>query len=172
MNHPALIARLAAFADELPTIVAHISDADARFKPPSNAWSILEIACHLGDEEVEDFRARLRSTLDDPRQPWPEIDPTGAAVSRRYNEKNLAAEVARFVNERRASVEWLRGLREPNWENAYPHPKWGPISAGMLLTAWAAHDLLHLRQIAKRRFELVARDGAPFATSYAGEWGP
>jgi DinB superfamily len=172
MNPAALITRLESFADELPVVVARISDADACVRPPSGAWSILEIVCHLGDEEVEDFRARLRLTLEDPTKEWPAIDPEGVAIARRYNEKNLAVEVQRFVNERLASIMWLRSLKDPNWESAYVHPKWGAISAGMLMTAWAAHDMLHLRQIAKRRYELACRDGAPFDAGYAGAWGP
>lgn len=172
MNHATLITSMSSFADELPAVVRHVTESDAKFKPPSGAWSILEIVCHLVDEEVEDFRTRLRLTLDNPATPWPEIDPPGAAIARRYNERNLHAEVQRFVNERHESVAWLRSLSQPKWANAYVHPKWGPISAGMLMTSWAAHDLLHLRQIAKRRFELAAREGAPYTTSYAGDWGP
>lgn len=172
MNFPSLLTALESFASILPAAVAGISDADARVKPPTGAWSILEIVCHLVDEEVDDFRARLKLTLEDPTMPWPAIDPEGVAVARRYNERNLNDQVHTFVNERRASITWLRTLLAPSWENAYPHPRWGPISAGMLATAWAAHDMLHLRQIAKRRYELACRDGTPFTADYAGAWGP
>lgn len=173
MNFPALIARLESFADELPVVVAGISDADARLKPASGAWSILEIVCHLVDEEVDDFRTRLRLTLEDhPSKPWPPLDPEGVAVTRRYNEQDFAERVGTFVRERRSSIAWLRTISQPNWENAYHHPKWGPISAGMLMTGWAVHDMLHLRQIAKRRYELALRDGQPYPADYAGAWGP
>ena len=39
-----------------------------------------------------------------------------------------------------------------------------------LLTSWAAHDALHLRQIAKRLFQLAERDGGEYNSRYAGEW--
>jgi hypothetical protein len=172
MNPDALIHSLESFAEVLPAAVAGVSDADARVKPASGAWSILEIVCHLLDEEVEDFRPRLRLTLERPHAEWPPIDPEGAARARRYNEQNLAERVHRWVNERRASIVWLRALTTPDWAREHLHPKLGPIPAGMLLAGWAAHDMLHLRQIAKRRFELVARDGAPYSTVYAGDWGP
>jgi hypothetical protein len=173
MNADALIRSLESFGAALPAAVAGVSDADARVKPPSGAWSILEIVCHLVDEEVEDFRARLRLTLDNPAAPggWPPLDPEGVAVARRYNEQNLAERLDTFVRERRASVAWLRSLRAPNWENAYQHLKLGKISAGMLMTSWAAHDMLHLRQIAKRRYELAILDGSPYDAGYAGAWG-
>jgi hypothetical protein len=57
-----------------------------------------------------------------------------------------------------------------DWSVAYQHPKVGPIRAGDLLTGWAAHDALHLRQISKRLFQLAERDGAGFTSRYAGEW--
>ena len=40
------------------------------FKPDNESWSILEILCHLIDEEREDFKTRIRNTLDTPlKQP-------------------------------------------------------------------------------------------------------
>lgn len=171
MNPIPLITRLERFSRVLPPLVENLPDEDARFKPPSGAWSILEIVCHLGDEEVEDFRARLRMTLETPGKEWPKIDPEGAARVRKYNEQDLAKALDRFVRERSASIEWLRSLRNPDWNLAYVHPKFGPQTAGMLLASWPAHDALHLRQIAKRLYELAARDGAPHTVGYAGEWG-
>lgn len=171
MNATRLIDRLDAFRTALPALVAKVRDDDARWKPPSGAWSILEIVCHLVDEEVEDFRTRLRLTLDDPQAPWPSIDPEAAALTRRYLDRELQPQVSKWVDERAASVAWLRSLREPVWDRAYQHPRWGPISAGMLLGAWAAHDMLHLRQIAKRQHELAGRDASPYPTGYAGPWG-
>jgi hypothetical protein len=40
----------------------------------------------------------------------------------------------------------------------------------MLLASWAAHDALHLRQIARRLHGLAARDAGPYGVAYAGEW--
>lgn len=172
MNFEALIVRLEAFGSTLPAVVAGVTDEDARWRPASGAWSILEIVSHLVDEEVEDFRQRLKLTLEDPGRPWPGLDPEGAARDRRYNDRVLDEVVRKFTTERRSSITWLRSLREPDWDSAYIHPKFGPISAGMLMAAWPAHDALHLRQMAKRQHEMAARDGAPYDTRYAGEWGP
>jgi hypothetical protein len=148
-----------------------IPPEQARWKPPSGARSILEVVRHLGDEEVEDFRARLFSTLRDPKTPWPLTDPEGWARERRYNEKDLGAATARLVDERRRTIEMLRALKDPDWSAAYIHPRHGPVYAGELLASWPAHDALHLRQIAKRMWEMADRDGAPYITKYAGEWG-
>jgi hypothetical protein len=33
-----------------------------------------------------------------------------------------------------------------------------------------AHDYLHLRQIAKRMYQMAGRDAGEYSTRYAGEW--
>ena len=169
MNSQPLIDSLERFANILPAIVNGISLDDACWKPADGAWSILEIVTHMADEEVEDFPARLRSTLTDPKQQWKPIDPEGWAVKRHYNDGDLNEQVQRFASSRRESIKWLCGLSEPNWSNTYAHPK-GKISAGDLLASWAAHDALHLRQIAKRMYQMTNRDGGEFTSAYAGSW--
>jgi hypothetical protein len=165
-----LINRLENFGRSLPTVVAGLADGDSRWKPTDGSWSILEVVRHLLDEEVDDFRARLRCTIERPGEPWPVIDPEGWAVARKYNEGSLADAAPKFSTEREISVDWLRGLPAATWEIAYQHPQFGPIRAGDLLAAWGAHDALHLRQIAKRLYQLAQRDAGEFTTIYAGEW--
>jgi hypothetical protein len=154
-------------------LVGHLPSEHARFKPPTNAWSILEIINHLADEDADDFRARLKSTLDDPTRPWPLTDPEGWAVTRNYQDRDLAESLDRFERERAESIRWLRSLDNPDWTKAYIHPRHGPVYAGELMVSWPAHDALHIRQIAKRLFELAAREGEPgkFGVGYAGAWG-
>lgn len=172
-----LLLRLERAPAVIAAMTAMVSPDDARLKPVSGAWSILEIVCHLVDEETDDFRARLELTQRDPAAPWPGIDPEGWAARREYQKQDLGAKVRAFAEERARSVAWLRSLRDPDWQVAHNHPRFGPIRAGDLLCAWPAHDALHIRQIAKRLYELAARDGAaispakPFVTRYAGEWG-
>lgn len=169
MDASRLIERLGAFASGLPALVAAVSEEQGRWRPPSGAWSILEIVCHLVDEEVRDFRTRVEMTLRDPASAWPAIHPSDWAINERYNERVLSESVRRFVEERRASIAWLRSLKDPDWGRAYMHPKAGRLSAGMLLGSWAAHDALHIRQIAKRLYELAGRDCGE-SVGYAGDW--
>ena len=170
MNFSRLVDSLERFQGVLPALLEGLDDESLRWKPPSGNWSILEIVCHLRDEEVEDFRTRVKLTLQDPTQAWPAIDPEGVAISRQYQNENLPSALARFLSERSDSVQWLRGLPATDWQQAYDHPKFGPIQAGEVLAAWVAHDHLHTRQIAKRLFEMSARDATPFSVRYAGEW--
>jgi hypothetical protein len=172
MDAEKLVNSLERFGAILPAVVRGVSDEDARWKPADGAWSILEVVRHLVDEEIEDFRTRVRMTLEDPDEEWPKIHPSQWAIDRKYNEGNLADAAAKFAAERAASIQWLRGLgRDADWSKAHPHPTLPPLSAGDLLTSWAAHDALHLRQIAKRMHQIARRDGGEFSAQYAGEWG-
>ena len=170
MNLKRLIDSLERFAEILPAVVRGVTTEDARWKPADGAWSILEIVTHLADEEVEDFRTRVERTLRDPAEPWPPIDPEAWAVDRRYNEGDLAGALKRFVSERRRSVNWLRGITNPDWSKARKHPQLGPLRAGDIFAAWVAHDALHLRQIAKRMHQMTQRDAGVYTVHYAGRW--
>lgn len=165
-----MIASLKSFGETLPQLVSNVSAENAKWKPPSQNWSILEIVCHLVDEEVEDFRRRVQMTLEDPSQEWASINPEIWAVERKYNEQNLQEKVQAFVAERTKSIDWLEGLSGADWNKAYQHKHFGPMRAGDLLVAWTAHDQLHVRQIAKRKFELVRRDAGDYVADYAGDW--
>jgi len=158
------------FQHVLPALLNGLDPESIAWKPPSGNWSILEIVCHLADEEVEDFRIRVRMTLENHQDAWPTIDPEAVAVSRHYQDSNIDDVLARFLDERAESVKWLKSLHDPDWFQKYQHPKFGPIQVGDVMSAWVAHDLLHTRQITKRLFEMSARDGEPFGVRYAGEW--
>lgn len=170
MDLATLMASMESFPAMLASSVAGLSDEEVRVKPPSGAWSVLEIVCHLADEEAEDFRVRVLSTLEDPSKPWPNIDPEGALAERKSNEKILAEELGRFTRERSESIRLLREVSDPDWNRTYHHPSLGELRAGDIMASWAVHDMLHLRQIAKRRFEQLSTAGKPFGTTYAGSW--
>lgn len=160
--------RLACFPRCVDALLVGLCDDDLRWRPADGSWSILEILCHLADEEVFDFRARLKRTL--AGEDWDPIDPEGWAIERRYNEQAPAEAMARFEVEREKSIAWLRSLRDPDWDSLHEHPRLGGIAAGDLMASWLAHDTLHLRQMARRLYQMAERDGLSFSTRYAGSW--
>ncbi len=140
-----------------------------KWKANPKDWSILEIVCHLIDEEVEDFRARTKHALEHPEAPLVPIDPPGWVISRNYRGQNFESSVERWQQERQNSIAWLRGLSNPKWENAVDHPDLGPITAQSFLNNWLAHDYLHIRQVNSiRRTYLLKSSGDSLA--YAGKW--
>lgn len=170
MELSVMIERLRANAGVLAALVAGVGDAQARWKPERDKWSILEVTCHLADEEVEDFRTRVEHTLERPEAAWPPIDPQGWAEARAYNERDLAEALARFLAARRDSLAWLESLGDPDWSRAHRHPKLGPISAGDLLTSWVAHDHIHIRQLNRLHREYLVEELSEHAPDYAGRW--
>ena len=139
------------------------------WKPGPGDWCLLEIVCHLYDEEREDFRARVKSTLNDPTQPWPTADPQTWVTSRRYLEQDYQEKLAGFLDERAKSIDWLRGLENPVWENEFHHEKVGPVTAQALLENWLAHDYLHVRQINRRKYGFL-QSHCGDDLRYAGDW--
>jgi hypothetical protein len=165
-----MIARLERFPPMLTALVAGMSGQDADRSPAPGVWSIREVVLHLLLEEREDFRPRLESVLADPAAPWHPIDPEAGVRNAIGAAPQLAELLEHFRSERAESVAWLRSRDEADWSATYAHPR-GDTRAGDVLSAWAAHDLLHARQIIKRLYEHVGDDARPFETGYAGEWG-
>ena len=160
---------LAQGAHSIAALVAGVSAEEARRRPSPEAWSLLEVVCHLEDEEREDFRPRLDGVLHRPGESWTPIDPADWVTARRYNERDLGEALQGFLTERERSLAWLDALAAPEWSREH-RASFGPITAGDLLASWAAHDLLHTRQLVElRRARLLART-APYRTQYAGDW--
>ena len=159
--------RLAASVRVIRDLVTGVSDVQASWKPGPERWSILEVVNHLSDEEREDFRFRFRHLLERPAEPAPPIDPPRWAVERRYNERDIEPSLDSFLAERRASLAWLGTLDDPKLASASPVTG---RTAGELLAAWVAHDLLHIRQISRLHYDYWAREVSPLRLEYAGEW--
>jgi DinB superfamily len=162
--------QLATTAACIRALAGGVDAEQARWKPAPEKWSILEVVNHLADEEVEDFRTRLDLVLHRPGEPWPPIDPQGWVAARGYAGRELGESLDRFARERERSLAWLQTLADVDWERAYVHPAAGPITAGSLLASWVAHDLLHIRQVTKLRYDWLAARAHPHSPAYAGPW--
>jgi len=139
------------------------------WRPAPDKWCLLEIICHLFDEEREDFKTRTKILLDTPALELPSIDPTGWVISRKYIEQNYAHMLSIFLIEREKSVQWLQSLKYPQWDSAFHHPKFGKMTAMLFLSNWLAHDYLHIRQIIALKFNYL-KQHANEHLDYAGDW--
>jgi hypothetical protein len=74
---------LARFPVVLDALLKDLDAAAWRARPALAEWAPVEIVCHLRDEEVEDFGARIRVILDGGASFAP-IDPERWATERRY----------------------------------------------------------------------------------------
>jgi hypothetical protein len=169
MDAERLIERLGHGARIIEPLVRGAEDAFVSWRPEAGAWSVREVIAHLLDEEREDFRVRLGLLLEDPESDWPPIDPERWATERDYASRDVAETVEAFLAERQASIAWLNALTSPDWNRAKDQP-WGSMTAGDLLGAWVAHDLLHARQLLHLHWTYAGSLAAPHRTLYAGEW--
>jgi hypothetical protein len=140
-----------------------------QWKGKSNRWSLLEIVCHLYDEEKEDFRSRLKSVLKDPEKGFSPIDPEGWVAKKKYADQDYDLMLFKFLKQRKISIEYLRTLKNPSWKNAHKHASLGELSAELFLANWLAHDHLHIRQIVKLKYDFL-KEISEQDLSYAGNW--
>lgn len=169
MNTSLIIQNLEQNQSVFESLFSGLSKETYMWKPRAEKWCLLEIVCHLHDEEREDFRARVKHVLETPDELFPPFDPIGLVKTHNYIEQNYGETVGKFLFERTHSLDWLKSLQTPKWENATPHPRLGPMSAWLLLNNWLAHDYLHLRQITRLKYQLLQTQSGQ-DLSYAGGW--
>ena len=146
-----------------------ITQDEARVKPNPESWSILEVVCHLYDEEREDFREHLDFILYRQSEEWHRIDPQGWVTERKYNGQDFIEMQKKFFAEREKSLEWLQGISGTDWETTYTSEN-GSVSAGEMFSCWVAHDNLHIRQLVELRRNWIERMTQPYNIQYAGDW--
>ena len=171
MRMDVIVERMRANAAAIRALVQGVDDAQARWRPAEGSWSILEVITHMADEEPDDFRIRLRLTLEDPSLDWPPTDPQAWVIERHYNEGDLGESLARFEAEREASIAWLRSLSNPAWDHSKTHPLGFSLRAGDLMSSWLAHDQAHIHQLSELQAAWLSVGNAPYETGYSG-WEP
>jgi len=169
MNCKSIIDKLADHQSVFKALLRNKNRSEYLWKPVENNWSLLEIVCHLYDEEREDFRQRVQQTIENPGAPPPPIDPEHWVHQRKYIEQDYKEKLNLFLVERSKSVDWLNGLQNPQWDNHYRHPELGALSAKHFLTNWLAHDILHFRQIITLQYQYL-KQNTEVDLIYAGSW--
>ena len=103
MKFKMLYEELAASTEMIRALLFGVTQEEARVKPKAESWSILEVICHLYDEECEDFREHLDFILHRQNEEWHAIDTEGWVTERKYNEQNFAEMQENFFVERKKS---------------------------------------------------------------------
>lgn len=150
-------------------LLEHLNADLIFWKQNERKWCLLEIVCHLCDEEREDFRARVKKTLEEPGKELDKIDPAGWVASRKYIKQDYSDKLNEFLAERDNLIKYLESLENPKWDNFYTHPKFGKMSAELFITNWLAHDYLHIKQIIRLKYDyldIMTNE----KLNYAGDW--
>jgi hypothetical protein len=170
MEFKTLYQELVHSTEMIRALLAGIRQAEAQVKPSKSSWSILEVICHLHDEEREDFREHLDFILHrQDKDEWHPIAPQAWVKLRKYNQRNFKTMQRKFFSERERSLKWLSRLKNADWNITYKS-KFGSMRAGDMFASWVAHDNLHLRQLTELRRKQIERIAKPFHIQYAGDW--
>lgn len=169
MNPSLIIKKLAVNQGVFKHLFTSLSKAEILWRPYPAHWCLLEILCHLHDNEHEDFRVRVQSVLENPTTPFNSIEPSLWIKERNYIQQNFEEKLTEFLQKRSESIKWLKSLKQPTWENIYHHETYGPLTARNLLVNWLAHDNLHIRQITRIKY-LYLKECSGEDLGYAGVW--
>jgi hypothetical protein len=151
----------------LDRLLAGLDAAAWRARPAPAEWAPVEIVCHLRDEEIEDFGARVHVVAEGGDRFTP-IDPEQWAVDRGYLDDDGPRALAAFRERRTASLAFLATLLPERLTAAVTLGRTGPLSGLDLLAAWVAHDRLHVAQLAATLARGWAERWRPLRTEYAG----
>jgi len=155
--------------EAITSLLAKKDEQEYQWKKNPNKWSLLEIICHLVDEEKEDFRVRLKNVLETPDKRPPLFDPLEWVKSRKYQSQNFDDKLSEFISEREKSLGWLKTLEHKNWEQGYDYADFGHVNGHFFINNWVAHDYLHIRQITRVHYDYLQSMSA-INVSYAGKW--
>ena len=130
----------------LERAVAGVDDELLRRPERAGKWSINEVVAHLADSDLV-WGYRLRRVLADERPQITGYDQDQWADRLRYSEARLADSLALFAANRAANLRLVRAATPEDLQRVGVHSERGEESAAHMLKLYAAHDLVHLRQI-------------------------
>ena len=141
------LAALTAMPDALQRRLAGLTEAELRFKPGTDTFSVLENVCHLRDIEVEGYARRLALLLREDNPLLPDLDGTALARERRYNSQPLQPALDAFTASRQASLAILTEVNPTQLERRGLFENVGEMSLAQLLELWVEHDQGHLKEL-------------------------
>jgi DinB superfamily len=127
-----------------------VDDAAMRRPEAAGKWSMIEVAHHLADSEMV-VGVRVRMILAEDRPAIAAYDQDLWVANLGYREAALDDVLAQFAALRVANLRLARVLGAAELGRVGIHSERGGESVGYTLRLQAAHDLVHLDQIARIR---------------------
>jgi hypothetical protein len=148
------VAVLRATPDALAQFVEMLPESLVAMPEAAGKWSIRDVVQHLADSElVGGFRLRLVLAQD--RPPLTAYDQDLWAHRLRYSEVDVRVALEQFTVLRRANLRLWAQLGPADLSRAGIHAERGEETLEHLRKLYAAHDLLHLRQLERIRAALA-----------------
>ncbi|MEM6285020.1 MAG: HAD family hydrolase [Chloroflexota bacterium] len=114
--------------------------------PDPDEWSILQVVCHLLERETNLQRPRLQQILheDNPFLSVPSEPDTPSEAAGADHAMQVAY---RFAKEREATLEFVRGLSQSDWQLPATHSIFSNTTLLEMAHFTAQHDRMHITQI-------------------------
>jgi hypothetical protein len=149
-NVPAIVATLERTPGVLRAMLAELPDETVRATEGGDSWSPFDVIGHLIHGEKTDWIPRLRIILtegeDRPFDAFDRFAQLAASEGKSTDELLDEFEALRMANLEALAVVLAGGL---DLYATGTHPDLGRVTAGELLSTWAAHDLGHIAQIVR-----------------------
>jgi hypothetical protein len=129
----------------LRIVLAPATREQLDWRPAGGRWSISMVLAHLADAERKGFQQRFRAMLGEDRPLLASYDQM--ALFRPGTEFDPYAEMARFEEERSATLGMLGDMPDGAGERTGQHEELGLITVAQLVNEFAFHDLGHIRQV-------------------------
>ena len=140
------LARMAGAADAVAAVVAGQPPMAFTKRPGPDAWSAVEIVCHLRDIEAF-YLERIKLILANPEPTLVLLDPDRWARDRQYQRNDLYEALATFRAARAETLAFLAKLAPEEWERRAIHPIRGVVTVRNIVHSLAKHDQVHLAQL-------------------------
>src|SRR4029450_4956873 len=134
----------------LRSLVGQLPAGALDFHEAPDAWSPLQVLCHLADGEITDWMPRVQIILSSaPDKRFTPYDREGGFT--RYRGWSAAALLDGFGRLRTENVAALSTLAigPEQLRRQGVHPTFGPVTLEQLLATWITHDCAHLAQISR-----------------------
>jgi DinB superfamily len=129
----------------LRNLLAPVTLEQLDWRPSAERWSISMVLAHLADVEINGFYSRFKAMLGEEQALLPAYDQL--ALFRSGTHFDPYAEMARFEEERSATLALLQTMPDGAGERSGRHAELGFLTVAQLLNEFAFHDLGHIRQI-------------------------
>ncbi len=132
----------------LRQLLHDVDAASTADRPSEDGWSIVEVVAHLADAD-ETVIERVGLMVGQERPRLASYDEAARAEERGYRQMPITGALARFATMRGSLIARLERLEPDAWARTGIHDDAGEISVEALVAHMAAHDSIHLAQIAR-----------------------
>jgi len=146
MDPTEITAYLRNFPNEIEALVGRLSYDQLRARPSDDAWSIIELLCHLRDSAQEDG-IRIRRLVEEDNPTLVPFDQEEWARDRRYHDADPRKALTALRAYWTGLAYYIESIPADAWQRSGLHPEFGPLTTATQAQQTLDHAVEHLAQI-------------------------